>query len=498
MKSKNIFGVIALLIIGTVFGALLVSGFGFVRPSLAEVKIGQENPPIESINPQAEAFNDAFIAAAEIITPSIVQIRVISSVATQPNDVFKFFFPFRDDVPRERQGGGSGVIISGEGYILTNNHVVDNATRVDVTLHDNREFNAEVIGTDPLTDLAVIKINAGNLKVAYLGNSENIKVGQWVMAIGNPLSLTSTVTAGIISAVGRSLNIIQDSYGVENFIQTDAAINPGNSGGALVDLHGAVIGINSAIATNGFTSNYIGYGFAIPINLAKNVAQDLITNGKVTRGYIGVRIEAVSSDLANAVGLDKPKGVLIQQVMEDGAASASDIVAGDIILSVESKEVNQPNELQSYIASKRAGDEVKLTIFRDGKTITRTVILKAREKDEQTASVSRSSKDKDKNEPDIVEKNFAGIGLTIKNLSSNEYEKFKVEHGVIITDVKQFSKADNQRLSRGVIITEVDRKAIDSISEFEDAVNVKRGSAVLLKVVYKDGTTRFVGLDIPE
>jgi len=278
MKSrKGLYGAFALILIGILFGAILVSGFGLVRPSLADIHLGSNEPPVK-LDADATSFSKAFIEVAEKVTPTIVQISVVSERESDKNDFF--FFPFKD-MPQEQRGAGSGIIISKDGYIVTNNHVVEKASKVDVGLFDKRTFSAKVIGTDPLTDLAVIKIDADNLPTAYLGDSDGLKVGQWVMAIGNPLSLASTVTAGIVSAIGRGqLNLIKDSYGVENFIQTDAVINPGNSGGALVDLSGAVVGVNSAIATRG-TGTYIGYGFAIPINLVKAVAKDLIAHGSV-------------------------------------------------------------------------------------------------------------------------------------------------------------------------------------------------------------------------
>jgi len=493
MKKRNILGTIALLVIGVVFGAVLVSGFGLVRPGYASV--GNPNPPLAELEPEVQKFNDAFVNAAEAVTPSIVQITTVSTEANEAHEMFKFFFPFKDDIPQERQGGGSGVIISNDGYILTNNHVVEKATHVEVVLHDKREFEAEVVGTDPLTDLAVIKIDAKNLSAANLGNSDNLKVGQWVMAIGNPLSLTSTVTAGIISAIGRNINIIQDSYGIESFIQTDAAINPGNSGGALVDLRGSVIGINSAIATNGFTSNYIGYGFAIPINIAKIVSEDLITNGEVNRGYIGVRIEAVNPDVANAIGLDKPKGILIQQVMEDGAAAEVGLKEGDVILKINGKEVNEPNELQSYIAAKRAGDKVSLTIFRDKKEMKKDVTLKPRS-DNDTKNVDKKKSAKPKKKLEVSEKKLESIGLSIRNVKEDELKAYKVDNGIMITNVDRFSKAESQRLARGVVIVEADRKAITSVSDLVEIVDAKKGSSLLLKVAYQDGTTRLVGLEV--
>jgi len=293
MKTKKFIGVFALLTVGILFSAIMVSGFGWSRPNMSDIKLGASKPPV-NLNADASAFNQAFVEVAEKVTPSIVQITVIAKVDEKELQGQNPFFQFHDfgvPIPKEQEGSGSGIIISEDGYILTNNHVVENATKVTVGLHDKRSFEAKVIGTDPLTDLAVIKIKADDLNVAYLGNSDDLKVGQWVMAIGNPLALSSTVTAGIISALNRGrLGLVKDQqYGVENFIQTDAAINPGNSGGALVDLSGAVIGVNSAIAA-ARTGTYIGYSFAIPINMAKSVAQDLIAHGKISRGYIGVQI----------------------------------------------------------------------------------------------------------------------------------------------------------------------------------------------------------------
>ena len=497
MQKKNLLGTLSLLFFGIIFGAVLVSGFGWVRPSLADIQIGADHPPVVKIDENAAAFNNAFVNVAESVTPSIVQITVVSTVKNKLPEGFHFFFPFRDDVPKEQQGGGSGIIISKDGYILTNNHVVEDAKQVTVTLHDKREFDAKVIGTDPTTDLAVIKIDADDLPEAYLGNSDNIKVGQWVMAIGNPLALTSTVTAGIISATGRNINIIQDKYGVENFIQTDAAINPGNSGGALVDLNGAVIGVNSAIATDGMTQRYIGYGFAIPINLAKSVSNDLIAHGKVSRGYIGVSISEVDAATAKAIGLNEPKGVLVQDLTKGGAAEKSDIKEGDVILQVDDKVVNEPNELQSYVASKRAGTTVHLKIFRDGKEIERSVTLKARDTDENTA-ITASNKENDNNENNSDQITFDNIGMTVQNLSKDQLKDYKVDSGVLVTEVKSYSKAYNQRIPEGAVITSADKKDVHSVKELKSVFDKNEGKAVLLKLVDDQGNSRLVGIDIPK
>lgn len=495
MNYKGILGAVALIFIGIIFGAILVSGFGVVRPSLADINLGAANPPV-NLDADATSFNKAFIEVAEKVTPTIVQVAVVSERENPHNDFF--FFPFKD-MPKEQRGSGSGIIISDDGYIVTNNHVVENATKVTVGMSDKRTFDAKVVGTDPLTDLAVIKIDAKNLPTAYLGNSDDIKVGQWVMAIGNPLALSSTVTAGIVSALGRGrLGLIQDSYGVENFIQTDAAINPGNSGGALVDLSGAVIGVNSAIAA-GNTGTYIGYGFAIPINLVKSVAKDLIAHGKISRGYIGVNIGEVDDAMAKSLGLDKPKGIIVQGIVEGGAASKADIKEGDVILKVDGREVNQPNQLQGYIASKSAGTEVKITLFRDGREIEREVTLKARDEDSKSELVANKEKDSEANsESKSSTVQFDDVGFSVSNLSSKEKSDYKVDHGVIITDVKQFSKAEDTQLAKGFIILEADKKKINSVSDLRSIMKDKKGSALLLKLQDGRGNNFFRGIEVPE
>ncbi len=495
MKIKGILGAVGLVTVGILFGALLVSGFGLVRPGWADINLGATNPPV-NLDADATSFSKAFIEVAEKVTPTIVQITVVAERDNPHNDFF--FFPFDDRIPKEQQGSGSGIIISDDGYILTNNHVVEKATKVSVGLSDRRSFSAKVVGTDPLTDLAVIKIDAENLTSAYLGDSDNLKVGQWVMAIGNPLSLSSTVTAGIVSAIGRGqLGLIRDSYGVENFIQTDAVINPGNSGGALVDLSGAVVGVNSAIATQG-TGTYIGYGFAIPINIAKTVAKEIIAYGKVNRGYIGINIGEVDDALAKSVGLDRPRGVIIQGIVEGGAASETDLKSGDIILSIDGRELNKPNELQSYVASKSAGTSIDLKIFRDGKEIDRKITLKARDEDAKTTPVKMKDDEAAKKDSKSSTISFEQIGLTVKNLSEKDKENLKVDNGILISGVEEFSKSADQRLFSGLVIVEADKKQINDVASFEKIVDSKKGKAVLLKVQDKDGNSRFVGLEIPE
>jgi len=496
MKTKQLVGAFALLFTGVILGAFLISGSGMVRKSWAGIPLGAKNPPV-TLNADASAFSQAFTEVAEKVTPSIVQIIVVAESDKDQQQQDFFFFPFKDfEMPKEQLGSGSGIIVTDDGYILTNNHVVENAKQVSVILYDKRKFDAEVIGRDPLTDLAVIKIKASDLPVAYLGDSEKLKVGQWVMAIGNPLSLSSTVTAGIISALNRGqLNLIKDSYGVENFIQTDAAINPGNSGGALVDLSGAVIGVNSAIASR--TGSYVGYGFAIPINLAKSVASDLIANGKVNRGYIGVQIREVDAALAKSIGLSKPHGVIVETIVENGAAAKADIKKGDVILKIDGIEINQPNQLQSYVASKSAGADVKLDIFRDGQEMDRTVTLKPKD-DKDTGETAKNDKGEVKEDDSKTVIGLDNIGLTVKNMSAKDKENYKIENGILISKVKPNSAAQFQGLSEGVVIVKADKKKVESVSQFKKIVEGKKGSAILLEVGDSKGNTRFVGLEIPE
>lgn len=495
MRSKRLNVVLTLIVVGIIFGAILVSGFGLVRPTINNVRLGAPEAPVK-LDADVTAFNKAFIEVAEKVTPVIVQITVVSERESSENDFF--FFPFKD-LPKEQRGSGSGIIISEDGYIMTNNHVVENASRVDVGLFDKRTFSAKVVGTDPLTDLAVIKIDANNLPTAYLGDSDNLKVGQWVMAIGNPLSLTSTVTAGIVSAIGRGqLNLIRDNYGVENFIQTDAVINPGNSGGAMVDLSGAVVGVNSAIATRG-TGTYIGYGFAIPINLAASVAKDLIAHGTVSRGYIGVIIGDVNDAIAKSLGLDKPKGIIVQDLVEGGAAEEADIKVGDVILKVDGREINQTNQLQSYVASKSAGTTVILTIFRDGKEMERKVTLKSRKDDTKAEPIiNNDSESESGKESKSSVASFEDLGFSVRNFNKNDNSKYETDHGVVITEVKPFSKAEDERLFEGLVILEADKKKIDNVDELKEVINNKKGSAVLLKVEDDKGNTQFRGIEIPK
>ncbi len=499
--KRSIAAAVFFVTIGIIFGAVLVSDFDGVNLGFAQqkqVQLGAERKT-QKTDINLQEANDAFVKVSKDATPSVVSIIVTTKAKKNPHEeMFPFFPDFKFKIPDEQtQGSGSGVIVTKDGYMITNNHVIENAddNGIEVVLNDTRRFKAKLIGTDPLTDVAVIKVEANDLPVAVLGNSDEVQVGQWALAIGNPLGLTSTVTAGIISYIGRSIRIIQDNYGIENFIQTDAAVNPGNSGGALVNIYGEVIGINTAIATT--NQRYQGYSFAIPINLAKTVASDLIKFGKVERGYIGVSISLVDETIAKANGLDKAEGVFVQDVIGE-AAKAAGVRAGDIILTIDGKALKAPNELQSYVATKHPGDKVKLVIWRDEKRIEKTVTLKPRSEKDTASNNEGEESESNTEEASSKSVTFENLGFSVQKADTKILKERDASGGVIVSDMKSFGEASNRGLSVNDVIIEADRRPVGSLSEFEKIVKSKKsGDALLLRVKDGRGTARFVAVKIP-
>lgn len=322
-----------------------------------------------------------FKAAAQKAMPAVVHISAkAAKPASNRDDYNPFRFFFGDDFPGfgPKQGTGSGVIYTHDGYIITNNHVVDFADEVEVTLNDNRKFNAKVIGKDPKVDLAIIKIEEDDLPTLNLANSDNAEVGEWVLAVGNPFDLTSTVTAGIISAKGRSINILGGGNAIESFIQTDAAVNPGNSGGALVDAQGNLLGINTAIATQ--TGTFSGYSFAIPVNLVTRIADDIIEYGSFKRAFLGVNITELDNDYADELGVDITQGVVIENLVDGGSAQFAGLLPKDIITAVDGKSVKNVPELQEVIGQAKVGDTITVTVNRKGLSQDVPVRLRAEQR----------------------------------------------------------------------------------------------------------------------
>ena len=364
----------SLVLAGIIGGMITLGGYSLLRPGA--MAIHQEATyaqPVKNINvpAQVNAVPFDFKAAAARAMPAVVHISAISkAVANSPaeKDPFRFFFgddfnPFGNGTPP--QGGtGSGVIYSSDGYIITNNHVVQNAGQVEVTLYDNRTFEAQVIGADEKSDLAVIKIEGYDFPILERGNSDEAQVGEWVLAVGNPFDLTSTVTAGIISAKGRSINLLGGGRAIESFIQTDAAVNPGNSGGALVDAEGRLLGINTAIATR--TGVFSGYSFAIPVSLVTRIADDIIEYGSFQRAFLGVTISDLDFEYAQELGVDISQGVVIQELADGGSAQYAGLQPKDIIIGVNNREVKSVPELQEIIGRAKAGDLITLKINRRG------------------------------------------------------------------------------------------------------------------------------------
>ena len=419
-----------------------------------------------------------FTEAADKVTPAVVHIRSTATINPSNSqqyrrlpDPFRDFFgdQYLDNSPRQREGSGSGVIINADGYIVTNNHVVEGADDLEVTLHDNRSFKAKLIGTDPNTDLALLQIKAEELPFLSFVNSDDVRVGEWVMAVGNPFNLTSTVTAGIVSAKGRSIRILDGSSPIESFIQTDAAINPGNSGGALVNLDGDLVGINTAIASP--TGSYSGYGFAVPSNLVNKVVEDLLVYGSVQRGFLGIYIRDVNSTLANEMDLDLNRGIYVDSLMMSSAAGAAGIETGDVIVKVDGHEVNTVPELQEQIGRRRPGDEVTLTVDREGKIKDVVVTLNNGQGDPEVVSMSERS---------VLDR----LGAEFEAIPSGLADALEIEGGVQVLNIEG-GILSRTNVREGFIITEVNDKPVTTVEELESMLKKRDGKSVTLTGVYE-------------
>lgn len=431
-----------------------------------------------------------FVAVAELVTPTVVHILTVVDKPVANNEMqeinpFDFFGGrgFSMPQPGPRAGSGSGVIISQDGLIVTNNHVIDGATKIKVVLNDKREYDAELIGKDNNTDLAVLRISESNLPFAVIGNSDEVKVGQWVLAVGNPFNLTSTVTAGIVSAKGRNLNINRGNgqqYPIESFIQTDAAVNPGNSGGALVSQDGKLIGINTAIASE--TGQYAGYAFAIPSNLMQKVINDLMKYGTVQRGVLGVEITDVNGELADKLGLKQVKGVYVRNVKENSAAEEAGLKSDDVITSIDGIAANTTPELQEIIGKKNPGDVVKVTVIRDGKDKIFDVKLKGLD-GKTTLKIAEKT-----------ETNKA-LDTDFETLTRDERLKLKISSGLRVKNIGTKSILKPAGIPQGFVITSVDKKPIATVSDLKTAFEGKKG-AVLVEGVKADGTQDYFAVKI--
>lgn len=427
-----------------------------------------------------------FTTAAEKVMPAVVHIR--STQAGMREDQAQYLDPFRDFFgPRGPQGpsqsSGSGVIINADGYIVTNNHVVQDADVVEVTLYDNRNYKAEVIGIDPDTDIAVIKINEKGLPFLSFVDSDKAKIGEWVLAVGNPFNLNSTVTAGIISAKGRNINILNrnteqgGNTAIESFIQTDAAINPGNSGGALVELNGGLLGINTAIASP--TGAYSGYGFAVPSNIVSKVVEDLVKYGVVQRGWLGVTIGSVNSQLAKEYELEVNEGAYISGFAEMSSAKAAGIKEGDVVVKIDDTPIRTSAGLIEYIGRHRPGDKVNMLINRKGKELVIPVELKSR--DGKTGPIKPEERDA-----------FASLGIVLEEADEKVLQQLELENGVRVKDLGNGRIAKYTDIREGFIITKINDVAVKSVKEANEILKKKKpGEMVILSGTYKDFPREF-------
>ncbi len=486
---KNFFGVAAAI--------LVLLGFKFAtnetRVSLPDYNTDVTSAENRSVTTLKD-LNNSIVDIAEKTNPAVVTITTEKTQEVQVMDPFAMFRnPFGQQRPgpqtREytQRGLGSGVIVSEEGYVLTNNHVIANTDEIKVRLYNGDEVSATLVGTDPMTDVAVIKIEADNLPTVKIGNSDDLKVGSFVLAIGSPLSenLAHTVSFGIVSARGRSLNDLT-IYG--DYIQTDAAINPGNSGGAMIDMNGELVGINSAIASRSGGND--GIGFAIPVNLAKRIMDDIIENGTVSRGYLGIQTAGeVDQTMANAMGLDVSRGIIVGEVLEGEPADKAGLKEEDIIVSVNGDEIRNWDAFRTKIASMKPGDEVDLGVIRNGQELSIVVTLGKRN-EEEVASVTVKDEE-------LTEK----LGFTVAKLDSDVKRQLEITEeveGVVVNRIKESSNAFERGLQKGDVITSVKRKKVQTPEEFYDEVqkSIKNGDKAILLTVERKNLKQFIAFEI--
>jgi len=427
--------------------------------------------------------------ASENTINSVVHVTTKVVQTTFQRDPFQEFFYGPGAGGREFKqfgsGSGSGVIVSSQGYIVTNNHVIENANEIEVILNDNSKYTAKLIGADPSTDIAVLKIEGENFQPISLGNSDDLRIGEWVLAVGNPFNLTSTVTAGIVSAKARNINLLSDRTNpnvvpIESFIQTDAAVNPGNSGGALVNTRGELVGINTAIASQ--TGSYAGYSFAVPVNLVEKVMRDLIDYGIVQRGYLGVQIADINQELKEKNKLPNTKGVYVSKVVAEGSADKAGIKDGEVILKIGSKEVNSVAELQEEIGKRRPGDKISLTVrTKDGDEDIKELVL--RNSDGDTKLVSKEE----------IAKNFA-LGATFRTLTSKEMKELNISYGVKIASLNA-GKLKSIGMQPGMIVLKLNNEAIESVEQLTAKLN-GQNRGVLLEVMSESGKRDYFGFGL--
>jgi Do/DeqQ family serine protease len=400
-----------------------------------------------------------FIGAASLVTPAVVNIRTLSASSFEWLGSGSY-----------TSSNGSGVIVSYDGYIVTNNHVIEDGGKIEVTLNDHREYSAQLIATDPATDIALLKIDEKDLPFLLFGNSDSLRVGEWVLAVGNPFNLSSTVTAGIVSALGRSIDVLDSDYSIESFIQTDAAVNPGNSGGALVNTNGDLVGINTAIMTQ--TGRYEGYSFAVPANLVQKVIKDLKEFGEVKRGLLGVRIGPVNVRIAKEAGLPSVEGIYINGVTAGGGAADAGLKGGDIIIAINDVRMSSVPQMQEFVGRMRPGAVIKVQYFRSGQSNFAMVKLKDKNESKGFTVLGRGTE---------ISKE---LGFEMRDLSTEERRRIRIL-GAYVSKVLPGSTISKTQLESGYIITKIDNIRVTSVQEVLDVLSLKKGKDVFFEGIYE-------------
>ena len=479
--------VLSLFLASALGGAMTLSAYllFFDRPQYD--KIVNSNDEIQVLETSGNTINNTlaampaektdFTEISEKTVNAVVHVKNVSVAPSSSNPLYEFFYGQSSGGGQRIVGTGSGVIISPDGYIITNNHVIKGAKKLEITLNNKESYQAEIIGFDESTDIALLKINKNDLPYLQIGDSDNLRVGEWVLAVGNPFNLTSTVTAGIVSAKARDINISGENNKIESFIQTDAVVNPGNSGGALVNVRGELIGINTAISSQ--TGSYIGYSFAVPSNIAKKVVEDILEFGNVQRAYLGINYRELNSETANDFGVTNTEGVIITRIIDNGAAKEAGLLANDIIVKTDQVKISKFSDLQGFLGSKRPGDVVNMKILRNNKEKMISIKLK-----NQFGKFKYGRSD--------FSEYFIG---ELQPIPKRDANRFDIDYGIKIVNLKNKSLFETYGVKSGDIILAVEDQKVTTVEDLERLLKkYQNKSYVELHILTQDGKVGYIRL----
>ncbi|PKP37376.1 MAG: deoxyribonuclease HsdR [Bacteroidetes bacterium HGW-Bacteroidetes-14] len=478
MNMKRIFVYLILTVVVSAATALTV--IKITDKNSGTYAYSSDGVPVQKVTLSEQLYPD-FTFAAETAVKAVVHVKVTKKGIEQPYTIYDFFFGYGNPgmTPRNQVNSGSGVIITTDGYIITNNHVIEGADEISVTLENNKSFKAKSVGSDPVTDIALLKIDAENLPFVTFGNSDSLRLGEWVLAIGNPYNLRSTITAGIVSAKARSMPAMDGEFKIESFIQTDAAVNPGNSGGALVNTRGELVGINTAIASR--TGSYSGYSFAVPTTIAKKVVEDILDFGTVQRAVMGITMREIDEEVAKEFGLKGNEGVFIAEVSRDGAADRAGIRNGDVLAKINGITVSSAPAVQEQISKYRPKDKINVEIKRDGKLIPFSVVLQAKAGGSELAAANLSG-------ASLL------FGSELKEASKETLKMLSLRQGVEVVKVGD-GKLRSAGIKKGFVITYVNQIPVGSVKEIESVIQRSKRS-LLVEGVYPDGSIVYYGIGL--